>query len=327
MAEGERHWAWTISAPIIGGVAGLGLSATFLIAKDPSYGNALFLLVPAAVGFVTSLILALTGERGFWDLFGYSALGLFYLGLGLMGFVAEGMICLLMASPLALLPLAAGCGIGRGIANWAKPETNNLVPVLVLLALVTPSAYDGLYRPDRAAEVEYTSHVDIAARPELVWQEIVSLGKLPPAHDWMSSLGLACPETTELKGRCVGAERDCTLSTGPMKERITAWEPGRRLGFVALQTPPPMRETNPFGEPHPAHLRQRYFRILYGEFRLEARGGGTRLYRTTRYEHRIRPVFYWTFLCNLAADYAHRRVLDYLKAESEGRETAKLAKR
>jgi len=176
--------------------------------------------------------------------------------------------------------------------------------------------------------VAYSTSVDIAASPEVVWQEIEHLGALPPAHDWMSKLGLACPETTELKGRGVGAERDCTLSTGPMRETITAWEPGKKLGFVALQTPPPMRELNPFGDPHPAHLQQRYFRILYGEFTLKRLDTGmTRLTRTTRFEHRIRPAVYWTSWCNLAADYAHRRVLDTIKLRSEGTERLHLARR
>jgi hypothetical protein len=129
--------------------------------------------------------------------------------------------------------------------------------------------------------------------------------------------GLACPIRTELRGEGVGAIRHCTLTTGSMPERVTVWEPGRRLGWEALSTPPPLKEINPFRETNPPHLHG-YYRVVYGEFAMRPLPNDrTRLYRVTRYEHRIRPAFYWTPWCNFAADRAHRYVLESVKQMAE----------
>jgi len=327
MANRGRRNYWKIAGPVLGSLTGLGLTALLLFNKDPDYGLALFFLMPMSVGIVTSSIVAWSGVSSFMSLLGYSGLALGLQGAAFFAGGGDGFACLAMSLLVLLVPLVIGCFFGYAIAKSKQDKNNRLHAILALLIILPPVAVDELFHRDHADIVTYSSRVDVAASPDVVWQEVEHLGTLPPATDWLSKLGLACPESTVLKGRGVGAERDCTLSTGLMKETITAWEPSKMLGFVALQTPPTMKELNPFGDPHPAHLEAKYFRILYGEFKLERIGDGlTRLTRTTRYEHRIRPAIYWTQWCNLAADYAHSRVLECIKQSAEARGSIKMAK-
>ncbi len=310
------EWRYFV-APVAGSGAGLLPTWLLLNQRDPTYDVVLFVLVPLIVGFVTSGVAMIGRQAVLSKLFTISLFGLILFGVGILGFAMDGMICVALAAPLALAPLLLGCWLAKEMFG-PKYVARDPKPFLMVAFLVGVGAWDRLVDPNRATQVEFASSVDIAASPQRVWKQILSLDVLPPADDWVSKLGMACPQTTKLKGQGVGSVRECTLSTGHMNERITVWQPERRLGFVALNTPPPMTELNPFREVHPAHLTERYYRVLYGEFRLEPLADGrTRLSRITRYEHRIGPARYWTFWTNQVAFVAHRRVLDFLKAQSE----------
>jgi hypothetical protein len=306
-------------APLCVAIAGWLVGAAVVLAAGRwDYGFGLFVLTPAVAGATTSAVGLFAGVQSFLRLslmsLGSLALGGIALVLGQM----EGLLCIGMSAAVVVIPVLVGVAIGyaiKAIADGKKKPPPSL-PLLVLLIL-PPTAWDELHNQTHSDRITYSTSVEIKAPPTQVWSQIVDLGTLPPAHDWMANLGLACPETTQLKGNRVGAERDCRLSTGLMRERITEWDPQRKLAFVALETPPPMKELNPFGDPHPAHLKKDYFQIIGGEFTLEPILGGTRLTRATTYTHQIRPAIYWTWWCNLAADYAHHRVLDYLKTKCE----------
>jgi hypothetical protein len=316
----KLSWWW---APIAGAVVGLLLGALFVFPNGHwDYGLGLLLFTPAAVGAVTTFVARSAGVAGVGKLV-VLALGSIALDASsLVATATEGLACVAMALAVIAVPVLIGVCIGYFLKE--RSDRRKGPPTYMLLALVLlPTAWDELCIRGHVTHVSYSSSVIVAASPDRVWNEVIHLGTLPPAHDLMSLTGIACPETTQLKGQGVGAERDCRLSTGFMKERITSWEPGAKLGFIALETPPTMKEINPFGDPHPDHLSPDYFRIVSGEFSLERLPDGTtRLTRTTVYEHKIRPFIYWTWLSNIAADYAHHRVLDYVKAKAESQSLA-----
>ena len=328
MAERVRFRGRKVVGVAVGWLIGIGMTAFLLSGKDPDYGLALFVLMPMLVGLTTTYIVATTGGHRFLPSAAHAGMALALVGATMFLGGAEGGACLGMALLILLVPLLIGCLIGYGISQWKKNNKKTPPYVWLLVVLLPPTAADEVLHRDHATRVSYSTSVDIAASPAVVWSEIEHIGTLPPATDWLSKLGLACPETAEIKGRRVGGERVCTLSTGVMRETITAWQPGRRLAFNALETPPTMKELNPFGDPHPAHLQPKYFRIVSGEFLLEPlANGGTRLTRVTTYEHRLRPAFYWTLWSNLAASYAHQRVLGVVKGRAEVHGQAKLASR
>ncbi|MGI8924761.1 MAG: hypothetical protein ACR2HJ_12160 [Fimbriimonadales bacterium] len=302
---------WSVWSPVIAAILGiLGVWLTVNVARD--YGVLAFILIPFAVGFACSGLLRMEGPQKFARCFWSSSVSLALTAVGLLLVPLEGLACLIMAFPLAYLPLLIGAAFGHLLFHQGNSTSGRIVSILFLGAACTWAALD--YKgPGAVAEVRTSIIVD--ASPEDVWVAVTQLSILPEPKDWFLRSGIACPKSAYIDGSGVGATRVCVLSTGTMPERITVWEPGRALGFVALATPPPLKEINPFFEFDPPH-QHGYYKVLYGEFRIEAlTGGRSRLTRVTRYESRIRPAFYWNWWCNFAAERAHRYVLEAVRAK------------
>lgn len=305
-----------ILAVIVGTLTTLGFAyATSGLASDPiAYGCLLFIGLPFAIGLLVTCIAAQGGNMTFGIGFVCGVLALLGSSLGMLAFAMEGVICLLMAMPLALPTLWLG-------TKLAMTVIEDKAPLAVIFVPIGGAALFDHFRPAETVSEVWTS-VEINAAPDRVWNEVVTLDRLPEPTDPFLRTGVACPVRTVIKEPGVGGERHCTLTTGAMPERITVWQPSRRLTFVALQTPPMLREVNPFRETHPAHLKG-YYRVLQGEFVLDALPNGrTRLWRSTKYAHRFGPAFYWTPWCNFGAERAHLYVLNAVKDKAESSRVA-----
>jgi hypothetical protein len=81
----------------------------------------------------------------------------------------------------------------------------------------------------------------VNASPEHVWKYAVAFPNITESRDWVLRTGVAYPMRTRLLGTGLGAPRYCDLSTGPVVERVTAWEPPYLLRFRVLSTPPAMK--------------------------------------------------------------------------------------
>lgn len=307
-----RELGFRIGGIVVSALLAIGANHVMtihLIYEAVAYGFLCFLGLPFLVGALVTFIASKGGPITFSTAVGLGVLSLLGLAAGMLVTGAEGLVCLAMAFPLALPALMLGV--------WATLKSlNRRMPLgIVFIPLGAAAVADSIRPGEQIAEVR--TSLDIDAPPARVWEEIVALDRLPEPTDPFLRTGVACPVRTEIRGSGVGAERHCTLTTGAMPERITVWEPSRRLTFVALETPPMMKEINPFRETHPPHL-QGYYRVLQGEFTLEPLPNGrTRLWRVTRYAHRFGPAFYWTPWCDFGADRAHLYVLGAVKEYSE----------
>src|SRR5258708_11371856 len=75
-----------------------------------------------------------------------------------------------------------------------------------------------------------------------------------PAPALPFQLGVAYPMSAQIIGEGVGAKRLGVFSTGVAVERVTEWEPGRKLSFVVLSDPPAMRELSPYNHVNAPHV-------------------------------------------------------------------------
>ena len=239
-----------------------------------TYGAWVFVATPVVMGTVTGYLLAKGNAVTSGQTAGVISLTLATVTAGLMFFAAEGLICLLMAAPLAIPLALAGGALGRAAAERHEGRPTGLL--LSLLVLPAGAMFDSTYLPDRDAR-EVLSVIEIDAPAERVWENVIEFPALPEPTEWWFRAGLAYPRYAAIKGRGVGAIRYCVFSTGPFVEPITAWEPGRRLAFDVTSFPEPMRELSPYPGIHPPHL-DGYLRSRRGEFRLiPLAGGRTRL--------------------------------------------------
>ena len=205
-------------------------------------------------------------------------------------FALEGVVCVLMAFPIATALALLGAILGRAIAlrTVEPPSHTGMVAVFLPLAV--------FLEPGRgpAPLQEVVTSVEIAAAPDRVWNTVIAFPELPPPTEWIFRAGVAAPLRAHLDGSGVGAVRYCEFTTGAFVEPITRWEPGRVLGFDVTKNPPPMAEFESVLRRVYAQHLDGYFQAVRGEFDLiPLPDGRTRLEGHTWYRNEMYPQVYW----------------------------------
>jgi hypothetical protein len=266
------------------------------------------------MGFVAALIDAPAGAPGFARCAGTSLLPFAALAVLMLAAKIEGLICIIMAAPIAIPLAVLGAWLAWNIRHRPLRKVTNFGFILLgpTALLFSP------HGPDRHIETVTTSIV-VNASPAAVWKYVASFPDLGPPEDFLFRAGVAYPLVTKIEGEGVGAARQCVLSTGIMTERVTAWEPGRLLRFEVLSTPAAMHELSPWPDIDPPHLHGFYI-SKQGEFRLTPLAGGrTLLEGQSWYQHGLTPVSYWNLWAGHIVHRVHLRVLTHIKnlAETE----------
>jgi hypothetical protein len=306
------------TAAVIVGIGGFAAGA-FCATGVLKYGWGLFFAVPVAMG-VASEILVNAGDRSQRAL--RPAIVTVLGALGVCGclFLAlaiEGVVCLAMAAPLAVVLGILGAYFSHAL-RWPGAKRGADFAVLAVMALSAPlvASVERSWPP--AAEIyRVDSFIDIDRAPEAVWPMVIGFPEIEAPAELMFRAGIAYPIRARIEGSGVGAIRYCEFSTGPFVEPITVWEPGKRLAFSVSQNPEPMRELSIF-EIHPPHLKG-FLVSRQGEFRLEALSGGkrTRLHGSTWYQHGLEPAGYWRWWSDAIIHRIHLRVLEHIKKRAE----------
>jgi hypothetical protein len=282
------------------------------------YGFGLFLASPFFIGCTTAYIAnrsAPISQRSTTRLvFGACFLG----GVGLLTCALEGLVCLVMAIPLIMVVAWLGGLAGRAIATkgagGAPGSTAMSVAVLPLLFAVD------LIAPPMAA-FDNVESIEVAATDQQVWDAIVHMGPIPDPPIAPFRWGLAYPMSGTIQGSGVGAIREGVFSTGVAYERVTAWEPGRRLEFIVLSDPPTMHELSPHDHVNAPHVHG-YFRTLDARFAITPLANGhTRLSLATRHELDLNPAFYWLPITKWAVHANKSRVLAHFARQAEAGST------
>jgi hypothetical protein len=295
----------------------LGLGAALLGTQVlANYGWGLFVAIPFTMGFAAALVYGLRQPRSMGGCIGVACLSVALLGAALIGLAFEGVVCLIMATPIAL-PLAAFGGLCAYHVQRRRSFQTGAPVVLSVLLIFAPG-------------VEWTEHlaatpsptfvvrtaIDVQAPPEKVWHEVVAFSEIPPPTEWMFRAGIAYPMRAEMVGTGVGAERHCVFSTGAFVEPIQVWDEPRLLRFSVTSNPPPMEEWTPYSHIEPPHLHG-FLLSEGGQFLLTPlANGGTRLEGTTWYRHGLWPAAYWQVWSDAIIHGIHMRVLRHIRDEA-----------
>ena len=277
-----------------------------------AYGWGLFVLTPFVVGFTTGY---LVNRRDLQSMKTTNGLVLLSAALGCFGlilFALEGLVCLLLAAPLAAVLAIAGGAVGRRTARIGKDPMGPLYCIALLPAMFFA---DALYPP--AGTFLTNESILIEAPAPQVWQALTSDAPIREPVTLVGRLGLAYPQRAHLSGTTVGAIRTGYFSTGQAREQITTLREDRRLGFVVLSQPPAMKEMSPYGRVNAPHV-DGYFETGETAFDLQPLNDRrTRL--TVRAAHRLRidPLIYWEPIARWAASSNSQRVLRDLKTKAE----------
>lgn len=282
-----------------------------------SYGWGLFVGIPFFLGLNSTLIYGYHHQRSIGKCLLVATLSTALVGVALFGLAVEGVICLIMAVPLAVVLALFGGLIGFVIQQRPTFSPNTLrvasiafllMPGLILLEHVageTPPLY------------EVKTSVVIKANPETVWTHVVSFSQLAPPTERMFKTGIAYPIRADIRGRGVGAVRHCVFSTGEFVEPITVWDEPRLLRFDVTSQPRAMEELSLYSDLRPPHL-ENYLISRQGQFALtHLPDGSTLLEGTTWYQNRFWPAPYWHLWSDYIIHNIHKRVLLHIKSLSE----------
>lgn len=280
------------------------------------YGWGLFLGLPFVAGFLAAFVHSTNELRPMGDSILVALLSVLVAAVGFLMLAIEGVVCIVMAAPLAVPLAVLGALLGHVIAPARLRQAAGELFCTSLLAVPLMLMSERLADAP-APLLEVSSSLEVAAPPERVWRHVVAFTELPPPTEWLFRLGIAYPLRAEMFGQGPGAVRHCVFSTGPFVEPIEVWDEPRLLRFGVTKNPPPMEEWTPYKEVHPPHL-EGFLASERGQFRLIALpDGGTRLEGTTWYRHNMWPVAYWQTWSDYIIHRIHLRVLRHIKARAE----------
>ena len=299
--RGLIAWGLLAANVVAAGLIGLGFwlnslngnAASILISSD-------FILVPLVMGLITAFFwkdLALTTVEYFLYSLVNNALGLVTASV----FMHEGVICLVIVSPLLLCFVFLGALLGRWLFGYANGRLNlSLVPLTLVFL-----AFD-VFSPHHYANA-VSDRIVIHAPPAQVWTHLAAVPLITEKPDfWLFRMGLPYPVRSTVSGQGVGASRRCVFSRNRVfEERIVEWQPGRRLTFDVTRQP---RDPEILG----------HARVLRGQFILQDSGDGTTtLTGTSWYELYVYPSWYYDLWASSIARQVHVRVMDHIKADCE----------
>ncbi len=266
------------------------------------YTNGLTLLFPLVQGIALGLAMG----RGRYDV-GVTAILVVVLGLveivGSYVLIREGVICLIILSPVIFGMMAFGAWIGRVLARSVLKRTVQ-VSIIPLIALAVFAEASGP-KPDYTGAV--ADSVTINAPPEYIWRYVLEYPEnQAPSEYWLWNIGLPRPIQSVAETPEVGATRLCRFSDGIVfEERITELEPNRVMTFDVTRQPD-----------HPEVIG--HFQFDRGQIRLTPNADGTTtITATSWYRLFVRPAPYFDWWTADITRNIHFRVLNHMKRLAE----------
>lgn len=312
------YWLGVGAACVVAVIAGFVLPRVFdeisrlggVVGQGAGYfGWLTFLGIPVAMGALAAWLwkpLKMT-SGGLW----LGALAITGCGLLAAGFILrEGVICLIMASPLVVCMVALGCWLGNWLARLDGKNKRglyiSLAPTLLLLLFHDATSGSGVYA--------VRDEIRIRATPQAVWKLLPSF---PPIREyspyWLNSIGLPRAVESQTFGSGIGARRECRLQGNlVVGEKISEWTAPRVLAFEVTQQPQ-----------HPEIAG--HFELLRGRFDvIDNRDGTVTLAGTSWYRLRVQPLAYFHWWADDVIRHLHFDVMRHIKklAENEPQASA-----
>ena len=278
------------------------------------YGLALFIGIPFLLGVVSSYILSYHQPSSMRESLGVATTTLFIVLVIIFLLAMEGLICLVMAAPIAWAITLVGALVGHALSRNEQGHA----PAIGMLVLITPSlmAFEALERTS-APLFSVVSAVHVNATPQKVWNSLVTFSHMDDPTELIFRAGISYPIEARITGTGAGACRYCQFNTGPFVEPITAWVEPELLAFDVAAFPPPMTELSIYEHVNAPHIHG-FFESHRGQFKLSAQPDGTTLLEgTTWYTHEIWPTWYWKIWSDNILHTIHGRVLEHIKAVAE----------
>ena len=166
------------------------------------YGIALFILTPFFMGACPAILYGSKKQINKIEAWKIAFLSLLVFTIGLLFFAIEGLICIVMAAPIAILFNWIGSLIGYFIVS--KTGKSSFVVILVLFSAIPTTAFiEKDIKPELTSVV---SSIEIEADLSVVWSNVVEFPELSDPNEFIFKTGIAYPIKI---GRASCRERVC----------------------------------------------------------------------------------------------------------------------
>ncbi len=297
------RWQVWLAGILIGDIAVGLLYALGLLLKSNAFGMLAFpsfLLLPSLGGLVASYIWRSLKPTLGWTVLNTFCMTLLALILATIAF-HEGVICLLILSPLFFVALLTGAMVGRIVfKSYPTRLRVSLLPMLALAVLAEPLA-----RVEKESVVRDEIHIH--APLAKVWPQLTSFPEIPSSPGfWLFRLGLPYPMATTSAGDFVNAERQCIFSHPAIfKEKVVEIVPPERLTFEIVESP-----QDPELVDHLTPHRGQFVLLTNAD-------GTTTLIGSTWYTLHVRPVWYFDLWTRHIFRSVHLRVMEDIRRRAE----------
>lgn len=218
-------------------------------------------------------------------------------------FLKEGIICLIIVSPLLVLFIVTGAMIGRAMFKKNDQTLNASIVALLLFVFIADSVSKHYY------ENEVSDTIVINAPVNKVWNYVVAYDKnKEPENYWLFKIGMPSPMQSTVDGYHVGANRKCIFSNGYVfDEKIVAFDVNHNLTFDITNQPRDPEIMN-------------HIDILRGQFILKDNGDGTTTVTgNSWYKLYVFPTWYYDRWAQSITRNVHLRVMEHIKHLAEAR--------
>ena len=216
-------------------------------------------------------------------------------------FMGEGIICIIIVSPLVLAFMWIGVLIGK----YILPKNRTRLRASTFLLLIILFVYDTFSEHHYINEV--TDEMTINASPERVWKYVAEhpVNTTRPDY-WLFKVGLPNPVQSIVTGDTVGSERKCIFSNGAtFDELVVESKHARRYTFDICKQP---EDPEIIG----------HIEIRRGQFILEGNADGTtRLVGKSWYRLKVYPVWYYGIWAEDITREVHLRVMEHIRILAE----------
>lgn len=231
----------------------------------------------------------------------YSVYNVFLVILLSYWLLSEGVICLVIVSPLIMCFVAGGVFMG----DMMFKRNNQKLNVSIIAALMFIFVADSLSTHHYENMVSDT--ITVNAPPDKVWKNVVAFKRIKqPNKYWLFRIGMPSPVESTVTGYYGGAGRKCIFSNGYIfDERIATYKPGVNLTFDVTHQPRDPEIMN-------------HIDILRGQFLLkDNHDGTTTLTGNSWYRLYVFPVWYYDIWAESITRNVHLRVMEHIKELSE----------
>lgn len=260
-----------------------------------------FVLIPLLMGFICGWFWRHPKLKA-WRTIPWTVLNAFIAILASFVFLGEGVLCLLIVSPLILGFMIAGVFIGKAIFN--KKSNKLSVSIIGIAAILF--IQDNVIA-DHHFEKIVSDTLVINAPPGKVWPHVVAFDPIEAEPEfWMFKLGMPKPMQTTVDCYAQGCGRKCIFNDSIIfDERMTVFEPEKNLTFEVTRQP---RDPEILG----------HIDITKGQFILVGNGNGTTtLVGNSWYKLYVFPAWYYDLWAESITRNVHIRVMEQVKRLAE----------